>query len=54
LLQYLETHHRITLQEFTKLVNISRRRATRILVNLICSGIIRSHNTEKVEFYTLA
>lgn len=54
LLQYLEKHHRITLKEFTQLVNISRRRASKILVNLICSGIIRSHNTEKVEFYTLA
>lgn len=54
LLQYLEKNQRITLHEFTKLVNISRRRASRIIVNLICSGIIRSHNTEKIEFYTLA
>ncbi len=54
LLQYLEKNQRITLNEFTKLVNISRRRASRIIVNLICSGIIRSHNTEQVEFYTLA
>lgn len=54
LLQYLEKNQRITLTEFTKLVNISRRRASRIIVNLICTGIIRSHNTEKVEFYTLA
>ncbi len=54
LLQYLDKNQRITLNEFSKLVNISRRRASRILVNLICSGIIRSHTTEKVEFYTLA
>ena len=54
LLQYLAVHNRITLAEFSKLVNISKRRASRILVNLICSGIIRSHQTEKVEFYTLS
>jgi len=54
LLQYLAVHNRITLAEFSKLVNISKRRASRILVNLICSGIIRSHHTEKVEFYTLS
>lgn len=52
LLDYLSEHHRITLAQFCKLVNISRRRATIILVNLISIGVIRAHNTEKTEFYT--
>ena len=54
LLEYLTTHDRITIAEFCKLVNISRRRATTILVNLISIGVIRAHNTEKTEFYTLS
>ncbi len=52
LLDYLSANHRITLQQFCRLVNISRRRATIILVNLISIGVIRAHNTEKTEFYT--
>lgn len=54
LLDYLAKNHRITQKQFCKLVNISRWRAGKILVNLISAGIIRSHNTEKVEFYTLS
>lgn len=54
LLEYLEANERITLMEFCKLINISRRRASRILVNLVLSGVIRVHSTEKTEFYTAA
>ncbi|MFZ9943045.1 MAG: RNA-binding domain-containing protein [Bacteroidia bacterium] len=54
LLQYLEKNGRINLNQYCKLLNISRRRATRILVNLIRVGVIRAHNTEKTEFYTLS
>ncbi|MDQ3051162.1 MAG: putative DNA binding domain-containing protein [Bacteroidota bacterium] len=54
LMEYLSEHRKITLPQFTKLVNISRRRATIILVNMISIGVIRAHNTEKTEFYTLS
>jgi predicted HTH transcriptional regulator len=54
LLDYLSDNHRITLSEFQKLVNISRRRATRILVTLLKYGVIRNHTHEKTEFYTLS
>jgi predicted HTH transcriptional regulator len=54
LLEYLHTNERITLPEYCKLINISRRRASRILVNLLLSGVIRVHTTEKTEFYTAA
>ncbi len=54
LLDHLSKHGRITLNQYCKLVNISRRRATGILVNLISVGVIRAHNTEKTEFYTLS
>lgn len=54
LLKYLAEHEKITLKGFCKLVNISRRRASRILVNMVSIGIIRLHTTEKQDFYTLS
>lgn len=54
LLSYLSQHHKITIAQFCKLVNISRKRATGILVNLISISVIRAHHTEKTEFYTLS
>lgn len=54
LLQYLSANDRITLKEYTSLLNISKRMASRILVNLALMGVIRIHTTEKTEFYTSA
>ncbi len=54
LLKFLEENERTTLQEFRKMVNISKWRAAKILVNLISAGVIRNHTHEKTEFYTLA
>ena len=53
LLDYLRQHPRITLREYCKLVNISRWRAQRILVNLTAVGVLRVHDTTKPEHYTL-
>ena len=53
LLKYLEDNDRITLQQFRKMVNISKWRASKILVNLISAGVILNHTHEKTEFYTL-
>jgi predicted HTH transcriptional regulator len=52
LLEYLEEKERITVKQYCDLLNLSRRRAQRILVNLVLSGVIRVHTTEKEEFYT--
>lgn len=52
LLEYLATHERITVKEYCQLLNLSRRRAQRIMVDLVLSGLIRVHTTEKEEFYT--
>jgi len=54
LFDHLETSERITLREFGRLVNISDRRASRILVSLVRAGVIRIHTHEKEEFFTLA
>ena len=54
LFEHLERNERITLREFGRLVNISDRRASRILVSLVRAGVIRIHTHEKEEFFTLA
>lgn len=54
LFEHLETNERITVKEFGKLVNISDRRASRMLIKLVRAGVLRIHTTEKEDFYTLA
>ena len=54
LLSYLEKHEKITLNEFCSLLNIGKRRASRILVDLVSAGALRVHTTEKTDFYTLS
>lgn len=54
LFRFLEQHERITLREFGRMVNISDRRASRILVQLVRAGVVRIHTREKEEFFTLA
>lgn len=53
-IEYLKTNSRITLKQFTKLANISRRRAYRILIKLVLHGYVRLHDKEKEEYYTLS
>ncbi len=53
LLDYLGKNDSITLQKFRELLNLSNRRASRILVNLVRADLIRLHNHEKEDFYTL-
>jgi predicted HTH transcriptional regulator len=52
LLQYLEKAARITVKECCDLLKIGRKRAQKLLVDLILSGIIRINTSEKEEFYT--
>ncbi len=54
LFKYLEEKQRITVREFGRLVNISDRRASRILVRLVRAGVLRIHTHEKQEYFTLA
>ena len=54
LFDYLSANERITLKQYSKMLNLSRYRASKILVNLISTGLIRNHTTEKTEFYTLS
>ncbi len=54
LLEYLTERERINVPEYCKLLNLSRRSAQRILVNMVLSGVIKVHTTEKEEYYTAA
>ena len=53
LLKYLSSHEKITLKQFMQIVNISKRRANRILTDLTIKGAIRVHDHEKENYYTL-
>lgn len=52
LIDYLESHERITTAGFERLVNISKRRASRILVVLVRQGFVREHRLENEHYYT--
>ena len=54
LFEYLETHERITVKEYAHLINVSDRRASRILTTLVRTGVVRIHTLEKTDFFTLA
>ncbi len=54
LLRYLNAYHRITLHEYSKLVNISNRRAARILISLVRAGVICLHTEGQHNYYTLS
>lgn len=54
LMDYFKANERITLKQYCKLLNLSRWRASKILVNLVSVGVLRMHTTEKEEFYTLS
>lgn len=53
LMSYLNQHEKITLKQFMQIVNISKRRANRILYDLTLQGLIRIHQHEKEAYYTL-
>jgi len=54
LFSYLEIHPRITVQQFADLINVSYRRASRILTTLVRAGVIRIHTLERTDHFTLA
>jgi predicted HTH transcriptional regulator len=52
LFDFLEQNERVTLREFGDLVNISKRRASRTLIQLVRAGVLRVHTNEKEDYYT--
>jgi predicted HTH transcriptional regulator len=54
LLEHLDKSNRINVKECCELLKISRRKAQKLLVDLVLSGVIKIHTNEKEEFYTAA
>ena len=54
LFEYLDENERITVKQFSKLVNCSNRRASRSLIQLVRAGVLRIHTHEKEDYYTRA
>lgn len=52
LFRYLESHDRITVREYARLINVSERRASRLLVRLVRAGALAIHTNEKSDFFT--
>jgi predicted HTH transcriptional regulator len=53
LLKYLTENEKITVKGFKKLANISERRASRTLINLVRAEVVRHHRQDNNEFFTL-
>lgn len=53
LLSYLTDNPKITLNQYRKLQNLSKYKASKIIVNLLSTGILKSHTTEDSEFFSL-
>ncbi|KAA9327462.1 ATP-binding protein [Hymenobacter busanensis] len=51
-LDYVRDHPRLTLPQYEKLINVSRRRAHRLLIKLVLHGYLRYHDKEKEPYYT--
>ncbi len=54
LLTYLADHGRITLKEFSKLTRSAYKKAQKIIVSLILTGVIIPHISDKDEYFTAA
>ena len=50
---YLEKHERITVKDYCKLVNTSKRTAERSLIALVRAGTIQIHNDTIRDYFTL-
>ena len=54
LFKYLESKKRITLKDYAKLINVSKRRASKILIGLTLSGRLFMHDFEKTIYFSKA
>ena len=53
LFAYLERYGSASINDFARLVNISRRRASQILVKLVRAGVLNIHHDGSNDYYTL-
>lgn len=53
LLNYLASNTEITLNQYRKMQNLSKYKASKIIVNLLSTGILKSHRSEESEYFSL-
>ncbi|TAL70890.1 MAG: ATP-binding protein [Bacteroidetes bacterium] len=53
LFAYLQNHQKVTVMDFANLVNISRRRAERLLVRLVRASVLQIHQDSNSDYFTL-
>lgn len=54
LFRYLDLKKKISLKEYARLINVSKRRASRILIGLTLSGRLFMHDFEKTMYFSKA
>jgi len=52
LFTWFERNERITVKEYAKLINVSERRASRLLVRLVRAGALAIHTNERSDYFT--
>ncbi|MFZ1730634.1 MAG: ATP-binding protein [Bacteroidota bacterium] len=52
LFAWFDKNERITVKEYAKLINVSERRASRLLVRLVRAGAVAIHTQEKSDYFT--
>jgi predicted HTH transcriptional regulator len=53
LFAWFESRDRITVREYAALINVSDRRASRLLIRLLRAGVLAIHTMEKSDYFTL-
>ncbi len=53
LFDFLEQNERATVKDFSKIVNISTRRAERLMIRLVRAGVLQIHNDSTYDYFTL-
>jgi len=54
LFRYLDSRNKITLKDYARLINVSKRRASKILIGLTLSGKLFMHDLEKTIYFSKA
>lgn len=53
LMEYLSNHPKITVMDFSRLCNISKRRASQLIVRLVRAGVLQIHQDSTTDYFTL-
>ena len=54
LFRYLDSRNKITMKDYARLINVSKRRASKILIGLTLSGKLFMHDMEKTIYFSKA